>query len=46
MYMRWVRINRNASVFARPNGIRENTETAFLCRRPGPGRKKKGIPVD
>ena len=26
------RRNRNGNVFARPNGLRENTETAISCR--------------
>ena len=25
----------------RPNGLRENAETAISCRGPGPARKKK-----
>ena len=33
----------NESVSARPNGLRENAETAISCRGPGPTRKKKGI---
>ena len=34
------RRNRNENVFARPSGLRENAETAILCREPGPARKK------
>ena len=30
----------NENVFARPNGLRENTETAISFRGPGPARKK------
>ena len=37
------RRNRNENVFARPNGLRENTETAISCRGPGPARKKKQV---
>ena len=33
------------NVFARPNGLRENAETAISCRGPGPARTNKGIPV-
>ena len=37
---------RNENVFARPNGLCENAETAISCRGAGPARKKKrGIPV-
>ena len=37
---------RDDSAFARPNGLRDNAETALSCRRPGPARKKKkGKPV-
>ena len=36
----------NENVFAQPNGlVCENTETAISCRRPGPARKKRYIPV-
>ena len=28
-------------MFARPNGLRENAETAISCRGPGPTRKKE-----
>ena len=35
------RRNRNENVFARPNGLRENAETAISCRGPRPARKKK-----
>ena len=35
------RRNRNENVFARPNGLRENDETAISCVGPGPARKKK-----
>ena len=38
----------NETVVARPNGLRDNAETAILCRGPGHARKKKyvpGIPV-
>ena len=37
------RRNRNENVFARPNGLRENAETAISCRRHGPARKKKEV---
>ena len=37
------RINRNENVFARPNGLRENAETAISCRGPGPARKKREV---
>ena len=37
------RRNRNENVFAQPNGLRENAETAFSCRGPGPARKKKEV---
>ena len=37
------RRNRNENVFARPNGLRENAETAISCRGPGPARKKKEV---
>ena len=33
----------NENVSARPNGLREKTETAISCRGPGPTRKKKEI---
>ena len=33
--------NRNENVFARPDGQREDAETAISCRRPGPARKKR-----
>ena len=35
------RRNRNENVFARPNGLRENAETAISCRGPGPARKNR-----
>ena len=35
------RRNRNENVSARPNGLRENAETAISCRGPGPVRKKR-----
>ena len=35
------RRNRNENVFARPNGLRENAETAISWRGPGPARKKR-----
>ena len=35
------RRDRNENVFARPNGLSENVETAISCRGPGPARKKK-----
>ena len=35
------RRNRNENVFARPNGLRQNAETAISCRGPGPARKKR-----
>ena len=35
------RRNRNENVSARPNGLRENAETAISCREPGPARKKE-----
>ena len=31
------------NVFARPNGLREISETAISCKRPGPTRKKNDI---
>ena len=31
------------NVFVRPNGLRENAETAVSCRGPGPARKKKKV---
>ena len=34
---------RNANVFARPNGLRENAETAIPCGRPRPAKKKKEV---
>ena len=37
------RRNRNENVFARPNGLRENAETAISCRGPGPAGKKKKV---
>ena len=37
------RRNRNENVFARPNGLRENAETAISCRGPGATRKKKEV---
>ena len=30
-------------MFARSNGLRENTETAISCRGPGPARSKKEV---
>ena len=38
------RRNRNENVFARPNGLRENADTAISVRGPGPARKKKEVP--
>ena len=35
------RRSRDENVFARPNGLRENAETAMSCRGPGPARKKR-----
>ena len=35
--------NRNENVFSRPNGLRENAETAISFRGPGPARKKKEV---
>ena len=37
------RRNRNENVFARPNGLRENAETAISFRGPGLARKKKDV---
>ena len=37
------RRNRNENVFARPNGLRENAETAISRRGPEPARKKKEV---
>ena len=37
------RRNRNESVLARHDGLRENAETAISCRGPGPARKKKEV---
>ena len=40
------RRNSNESVFARPNGLRENSEPVMSRRGPGPARKKEvRIPV-
>ena len=33
----------NENISARPNGLREKTETAISCKGPGPTRKKKEI---
>ena len=30
-------------LFARPNRLRKNAETAVSCRRPGPSRKKNEV---
>ena len=35
------RRNRNENVFARPNGLRENAETAISCGGPGPAKEKR-----
>ena len=35
--------NRNQNAFARPNGLRENAETAISCRGPGAARTKKEV---
>ena len=35
--------SRNENVFARPNGLPENAETALSCRGPRPARKKKEV---
>ena len=35
--------HRIENVLARPNGPRDNAETAISCRGPGPARKKKEI---
>ena len=37
------RRNRNENVFARPNRLRENPETAISCRGPGPAKKRKEV---
>ena len=37
------RRDRNENVFARPNELRENAETAISCRGPGPARKEKEV---
>ena len=37
------RRGRNENVLARPNGLREKTETAISCRGPGPSRNKKEV---
>ena len=34
---------REENVLARPNGLRENAETAISCRGPGPARTKKEV---
>ena len=34
---------RNEIVFARPNGLRENADTAISGSGPGPARKKKEV---
>ena len=40
--LRWVKKRDwNENVFALPNGLRENAETAISCRGPGPARKKR-----
>ena len=36
-----LREDRNENVFARPNGLRRNAETAISCRRPRPARRKE-----
>ena len=36
-----LRKDRNENIFARPNGLRENAETAISCRGPGPARKNR-----
>ena len=33
----------NGNVFARPDGLRENTEIAISCRGPGPVAKKREV---
>ena len=44
--LRWVnRRNSNESVFARPNGLRENAEAVMSRREPGPARKKKEVRI-
>ena len=35
------RRNRNENVFARPNGLRENAESAISVRGPGPAERRK-----
>ena len=40
---RGVKRNRIEDLLARPNGLRENAETAISCRGPGPARKKKEV---
>ena len=35
--------DRNGNVFARPDGLPENNETAISCGGPGAGRKKKEV---
>ena len=37
------RRNRNENVFTRPNGLRENAESAMSCRGPGRATKKKQV---
>ena len=37
------RRHRNEDVFARPNGLRQNAETAISCWGPGPTGKKKEV---
>ena len=40
--LRWVKKRDwNENVFALPNGLRENAETAISCRGRRPARKKK-----
>ena len=34
-------VSRNENVFARPNGLRENTGTAISGSEPGPAKKKR-----
>ena len=35
--------DRNENEFARPNGLREKTETGIWCRGSGPARNKKEV---
>ena len=38
-----LRKDRNENIFARPNGLCENAETAISCRGPGPAGKNTEV---